>query len=222
VSCSQCAGIQDQFDDSAARKKLRHYRRRGPDRTTRLLIEALRDALETSDVRDGVLLDVGGGIGAIHHALLDGRLSRAVHIDASTAQISAARDETTRQGHSAMVEFVSGDFVALAESLPAADVVTLDRVICCFDDMDALVSRSGQKAGRFYGAVYPRKVAWMRVGIAALNLFQRLRGAAFRVFLHDPDAIDRVLRAAGLVPRTERYTLGWQVVVYARPAGAPR
>jgi hypothetical protein len=160
VSCSQCAGIQDQFDDSAVRKKLRHYRRRGPDRTTRLLIDILRDALETSDVRDGVLMDVGGGIGAIHHALLDGRVSRAVHIDASTAQIAAARDETT--------------------------------------------------------------LAWMRVAIAALNLFQRLRGSAFRVFLHDPDAIDRVLRSAGLVPRAERHTLGWLVVVYARPAGAHR
>jgi hypothetical protein len=105
---------------------------------------------------------------------------------------------------------------------PAADVVTLDRVICCFDDMDALVSRSGRKAGRFYGTVYPRKVAWMRVAIAALNLFQRLRGSAFRVFLHDPDAIDRVLRSTGLVPRAERHTLGWLVVVYARPAGAHR
>jgi methyltransferase family protein len=164
-----------------------------------------------------------GTIGdAIHHALLDGRVSRAVHIDASTAQIAAARDETTRQGHSAKVEFVFGDFVALSDTLPVADVVTLDRVICCFDDMDALVSRSGRKAGRFYGAVYPRKAAWMRVAIAALNLFQRLRGSAFRVFLHDPDAIDRVLRSTGLVPRAERHTLGWLVVVYARPAGAHR
>ena len=217
MSCSQCTGIQDQFDDAVVRKKLRQFRRRGPDRTTRLLIDALRDALEASDVQGGVLLDIGGGIGAIHHALLDGRLARAVHVDASSAQIAAAREETARQGHSASVEFVAGDFVALAEGLPTADVVTLDRVICCFDDMEGLVSRSARKAGRFYGAVFPRDVRWMRIGIAAINLIQRLKRTTFRVFLHDPAAIDRALRAAGLSPRAMRETLGWRVVVYARP-----
>ena len=216
MSCSQCSGIEDQFDAAAVRKKLRQFRRRGPDHTTRLLIDGVRAALEASDLRDGVLLDIGGGIGAIHHALLDGRVTRAIHVDASTAQIAAAREETERQGHSAKVEFVAGDFVAVADQVPRADVVTLDRVICCFDDMDGLVSRSAGKTGRFYGAVFPRKVAWMRVAIAALNVLQRLKRTTFRVFLHDPAAIDRALRAAGLVPRSERHTLGWHVVVYER------
>ena len=216
MSCSQCSGIEDQFDAAAVRKKLRQFRRRGPDHTTRLLIDGVRAALEASDLRDGVLLDIGGGIGAIHHALLDGRVTRAIHVDASTAQIAAAREETERQGHSAKVEFVAGDFVAVADQVPKADVVTLDRVICCFDDMDGLVSRSAGKTGRFYGAVFPRKVAWMRVAIAALNVLQRLKRTTFRVFLHDPAAIDRALRAAGLAPRSERHTLGWHVVVYER------
>lgn len=216
MSCSQCSGIEDQFDAAAVRKKLRQFRRRGPDHTTRLLIDGVRAALEASDLRDGVLLDIGGGIGAIHHALLDGRVTRAIHVDASTAQIAAAREETERQGHSAKVEFVAGDFVAVADQVPRADVVTLDRVICCFDDMDGLVSRSAGKTGRFYGAVFPRNVAWMRVAIAALNVLQRLKRTTFRVFLHDPAAIDRALRAAGLAPRSERHTLGWHVVVYER------
>lgn len=216
MSCSQCSGIEDQFDAAAVRKKLRQFRRRGPDHTTRLLIDGVRAALEASDLRDGVLLDIGGGIGAIHHALLDGRVTRAIHVDASTAQIAAAREETERQGHSAKVEFVAGDFVAVADQVPRADVVTLDRVICCFDDMDGLVSRSAGKTGLFYGAVFPRKVAWMRVAIAALNVLQRLKRTTFRVFLHDPAAIDRALRAAGLAPRSERHTLGWHVVVYER------
>jgi SAM-dependent methyltransferase len=216
MSCSQCAGIEGQFDAAAARKKLRRFRRRGPDRTTRLLIELIRDALDASDTRDAVLLDVGGGIGAIHHALLDGRVARAVHVDASTAQIAAAREETERQGHGARVDFVRGDFVALADELPAADIVTLDRVICCFDDMDRLVTRSARKAARFYGAVYPRDLVWMRIAIAAINVVQRLKRTGFRVFLHDPAAIDGVLRGVGLAPSAQRRTAGWHVVLYAR------
>jgi magnesium-protoporphyrin O-methyltransferase len=216
MSCAQCEGIESQFDDGEARKKLRHFRRRGPDKTTRLLIEELRAALSASGVADAVLLDIGAGIGAIHHELLDGRVSRAVHVDASTAQLAAAREETERRGHGSRVEFVFGDFVALADTLSPADIVTLDRVICCFDDMHGLVQRSARKAARFYGAVYPRKTGWMRVGIAAVNLIQRLKRNTFRVFLHDPAAIDAELRDAGLERRSRRQTVGWEVVVYAR------
>jgi SAM-dependent methyltransferase len=216
MSCAQCAGIEDQFDRGEARKKLRHFRRRGPDKTTRLLIEGLRAALSTSNTHDATLLDIGAGVGAIHHELLNGRVSRCVHVDASTAQLAAAKEETERRGHSARVEFMLGDFVALADTVPSADIVTLDRVICCFDDMHALVQRSARKAGRFYGAVYPRQVGWMRIGIAAINLLQQLKRSTFRVFLHDPAAIDAELRAAGLERTSRRRTLGWEVVVYAR------
>ena len=216
MSCAQCAGIEDQFDRGEARKKLRHFRRRGPDKTTRLLIEALRSALSASDAHDATLLDIGAGVGAIHHALLEDRVSRVVHVDASAAQLAAAKEETERRGHSARVEFVFGDFTALADTIPSADIVTLDRVICCFDDMHGLVQRSARKAGRLYGAVYPRQNGWMRIGIAGINLLQRFKRTTFRVFLHDPAAIDAELRAAGLQRKSQRQTLGWEVVVYAR------
>ena len=62
-----------------------------------LLIDALRVALDESGSGNFVLLDVGAGLGAIHHALLDGRVTQAVHIDASTAQLAVAREETARR-----------------------------------------------------------------------------------------------------------------------------
>jgi 2-polyprenyl-3-methyl-5-hydroxy-6-metoxy-1,4-benzoquinol methylase len=158
MSCTQCDGVEQQFDPAAATKSLRRYRRHGPDRTTRLLIDALRAALDESDARDAVLLDIGAGVGAIHHELLDGRVARAIHVDASTAHLTVAREETKRRSHGALVDFVHRDFVSIADVVPAADVVTLDRVICCYDDMDRLVSRSAEKAVRLYGAVYPRDV----------------------------------------------------------------
>ena len=221
MACSQCDGVQQQFDPAVAKRSLRRYRRRGPDRTTRLLIEALRAALDDLDARDALLLDVGAGIGAIHHELLDGRVTRAVHVDASSAHIRVAREEATRRGHAARTNFIYGDFVVIADTLAEADVVTLDRVICCYDDMPGLVSRSAGKASRLYGAVYPRETFWMSAGIAALNAFQRLRRSAFRVFLHDPGAIDAALRAAGLERRSLRRTLGWEVVVYTRSLPGP-
>ena len=217
MSCQQCCGIEQTFNDASIRKQLRRFRRRGPDKTTRMLIDDLRRVLAGDAAGRATLLDVGAGLGAIHHELLDDVVSRVVHVEASPAQLAAAREETLRRGHERVVEFLSGDFTALADQLSSADVVTLDRVICCFDDMERLVRLSAEKALRFYGAVFPRDLRWMRVAMSLINLVQRLKRSPFRVFLHSPRDIDAKLRSSGLLRRSERHTLGWHVVVYERP-----
>jgi magnesium-protoporphyrin O-methyltransferase len=212
VTCCQCEGIERQFGGKTARAELRRLRKRGPVPTTRLLVEALR--------REGVagasILDVGGGVGAVHHELLDAGARDAVHVDVSPDYLDVAREEAERRGHGGQVQFVRGDFVHVAPDLGAADVVTLDRVICCYPDMAALVERSAEKARRLYGAVYPREAWWMRLAIGATNVLMRLRRSAFRVYLHAPAAIDAALRRRGLERRSLQRTLGWEVAVYAR------
>ena len=216
MSCQQCCGITQQFNDKAGRKQLKRFRRRGPDKTTQMLIDELRRGIQADGRKDLTLLDIGAGVGAIHHALLNGVVSQATHIDASPGQLAAAREETGRRGHSEKVRFIEGDFTALASEVAPADIVTLDRVICCFDDMEHLVRLSASKAVRFYGAVYPRDVRWMHIGMGVINLIQRVKRSPFRVFLHDPRRVDALLRAAGLNLWSERRTAGWQAVVYRR------
>lgn len=216
MSQRQCCGIATEFNDRVTRRVLKRYRRRGPDRSTQLLVDQLRLAIGDRHAGNLTLLDIGAGIGVIHHELVNGTVVRATHVDAAPAQLRAAREETRRRGHEAVVEFLEGDFTALAGSVGSADIVTLDRVICCFDDMEALVRLSADKAARWYGAVFPRRTAWMRAGVALLNAVQRVRRSPFRVFMHDPRAIDAVLASAGLRRRSERHTLGWHAVVYER------
>ena len=216
MSCCQCEGIEELFDEASARKSLKRFRHRGPDRTTRLLLDGLRQVLNRDHAPHTTLLDVGAGIGVVHHELLPNDVERAVHVDASSAHLAAAREETERRGHLSLVEFLSGDFVAIADRVTPADVVTLDRVICCYNDMPRLVTLSAERAKRLYGAVYPRGTAVMRVGIAVINVIMRVKQSPFRSFLHDPTEIDTVLRATGLERRWMRRTLGWEVVVYER------
>lgn len=219
MSREQCCGIAKVFDTKSARKQLARFRRRGPDKTTRILIDALREVLATDGTRTALHLDVGAGLGAIHHELLGGPVSRTIHVDASPSQLEAAREETHRRGHQDDVTFLMGDFVSMADDLAPVDVVTLDRVICCYDDMDHLVRLSASKANRFYGAVFPRDVHWMHIAMAVINIIQRVKRSPFRVFLHDPRTILATLSEAGLRPRTARTTLGWEVVVYERADG---
>lgn len=212
VSCCHCQGLEQQFDRKTAERELRRYRRSGPTRSTRLLVEGLL----REGVADASLLDIGGGVGAVQHRLLEAGATSAVHVDVSASYIEAAREEATRRGDAGRVRFVHGDFVQLAPELGGADIVTLDRVICCYPDMEALVGSAADKARRLLGAVYPREAWWTRVGFALANLVQRLRRCSFRPFLHPPAAIDGALRSHGFGRRSLRRTSIWEIVVYAR------
>jgi len=212
MTCCQCQGAERVFSGLYVSRELRSYRRKGPRRTTRMLI----DALESEDIKGGTLLDIGGGIGAIQHELLRDGLANATAADAAPAYLEAARKEAERQGHADRVQFRHGDFVQLADELERADIVTLDRVICCYPDMRALVERSVDKALRLYGLVYPRDIWWTRLGNRLLNFYFWLLRNPFRVFVHSEGAVDGIVRAAGLEPRFRRLTPFWQIVVYSR------
>jgi len=212
MNCCLCDGLEDQFDRETAQRELRRFRRRGPIRSTGRLIEALRAA----DVSGAAILDVGGGIGAIHHALLDAGAYTAFQIDVSPAYIESAREETVRRGHANRVLFLRGDFVQWVNNIPDADIVTLDRVICCYPDMESLVRGAATKARRLVGAVYPRDTWSARLGVRLINLVLRLRRSAFRVYAHSPAAIAAVLRGQGFERISEQRTFVWDITVFAR------
>lgn len=214
VTCCQCEGLESQFGPETAERELRRFRRRGPIRSTRLLIDDVREA----GIAGASLLDIGGGIGAIHHTLLDSGTRDAVHVDVSANYIDAARDEAARRGHADRVRFVHGDFVQLSPSLADADIVTLDRVICCYPDMESLVSHAADRTRRIFGAVYPRDRWWVRLGVRSINALLRLRRSAFRVYVHSPAGIEVVLRSHGLEPMKRRRTAVWEIAIYTRRA----
>jgi magnesium-protoporphyrin O-methyltransferase len=200
------------FDRRDAEQRLRRYQRRGPEGTTRLLIDALRSA----GVADATVLDIGGGVGVVHHELLRAGAAQATDVDASSAYLAVARAESARQGHAARVTYLHGDFVARAAAIPAADIVTLDRVVCCYPDMPALVGLAAERAERLLGLVYPRDLWWVRLGVGAVNRVFAFQGTAFRIFCHPTAAVDAVVQQAGLALRAH-YTRGpWQVAVYGR------
>jgi magnesium-protoporphyrin O-methyltransferase len=217
MDCCQCRGIESQFDQAEAARKLREYRRSGPAKTTRVLL----DALAAEGVGGMTLLDIGGGVGALQHELLKAGAAHVTDVDASGAYLAAARSEAERQGHAGRTTFRYGNFVDLADEIAPADIVTLDRVICCYHDMPALVGRSSAKAQRLYGLVFPRDAWWVRAGVRAENALLWLQRTPFRVFAHRGEDVDAVAREKGLERRFARNVGIWQIVVYARQGGQP-
>lgn len=208
--CCQCQAIERQFDQRVAARQLKRYRKRGPARTTQMLIDALR----ARGIQGATLLDIGGGVGAIAHELLRAGAATATSVEASAAYIEAAREGVDGQGDADHVTYYHGDFVELAGQIEPADIVTLDRVICCYGDMESLVGLSSARARKLYGVVYPRDTWWVRLGVALINHTCRLRRQAFRAFVHPAEAVEGIVHSHGLERRFYRQTFIWQVVVY--------
>ena len=212
--CATTSRVESVFNDKLASHDLRRYRTKGPRRSTRLLVAALK----AEGVEGKTLLDIGGGIGAIQHELLDAGAASATSVEASRPYLNAARGESKRRGHAGRVHFRHGDFVELAPAIDAADVVTLDRVICCYADVHGLVSESAARTRMLYGLVYPRDTRLVRFGVTTVNLLLRLLRKPMRAFVHRVEDVERLVEAAGLRRHYLASAGVWQVAVYQRKA----
>lgn len=94
MHCCELASYDSQFDDKHARSDLERYLKDGPEDTTRALLDAIR----AEAIEGATLLDVGGGIGIIHHELLDAGVHSATHVDASAPYIAAPREKPRSAG----------------------------------------------------------------------------------------------------------------------------
>ena len=210
--CAHCEGVERFFDARLAQDELRAYRKNGPDETTRWLL----DEIKARDITGLSLLDIGGGIGAIQHDLMQAGASHAMNVDASSGYLSAARQEAERLGHADRVTYQHGDFVGLASQIDPADIVTLDRVICCYPDVQALVQLSSEHAQRFYGVIFPRDDLLPRLALPVFNSYFWLRRNPYRFFVHASSEVESIVKAQGFQQVFRRRTMFWQVLLYER------
>jgi magnesium-protoporphyrin O-methyltransferase len=212
MPCNCCEITDNAFSEAEARLEMRNYRKRGPARQTKLILEALRSLR----LKNAALLDIGGGIGAIYHELLNDVAREATHVDASSAYLREAKEETARRGNSERVQFIHADFTDVAPDLPQADVVTLDRVVCCYPDFRGLLKGAAGHSRSAIALTYPRETWYMRIGLSVVNFFQRLMRNPFRVFLHPVVEIESLLKNEGFEKTSIRRLFVWEMALYQR------
>jgi magnesium-protoporphyrin O-methyltransferase len=210
---SCCRAYEHAFDEDYAQGDLDDYRSKGPERSTRILLDLIRAA---TDVRGASVLDIGGGVGAVHHELLKDGAALAVDVDGSGAYIAASKQEAERLNHADRVTYQRGDFVELAGEVQPADIVTLDRVICCYPDLPALVGAAASKALRVIGLVWPRDTWWMQIGLWGFNVVERFSKYPLFQSFHRVADVDRVIGEAGLRVHASRNAGMWHARVYVR------
>ena len=210
-SC-HCEATDRHFTVERAREELATYRRKGPTGTARSILKCLPDL----DSATETVLDIGAGIGVLQHELLGRGVRSAVHLEAASAYVEIAREESARRGYESRVTFRHGDLESLADSLPPADIVTLDRVVWCYPQLEPLIRISTQKARRYYALSFPHDRWYVRADTWWQNFRRRRAGNAFRTFVHPIARIRSLVQEAGLRLLCSRRTLVWEVLVYRR------
>lgn len=215
LSVPTCCGqnYDRAFNARTAARELRRYRRRGPRGATGRLLRSIVTRLPTDSPS---VLDIGGGVGVLQHELAGAGAREVTAVDASGHYLQVLGSEVRRLGYGDRHRAHEGDIVSIAAELDEADIVTLDKVICCYPNMRELVEASAQKSKALYGIVVPMDGVVLRAGFLVLNRFLRLFRCDFQVFLHPHQGIDAVLQDAGFGLVHQESAFPWAVRLYAR------
>jgi len=205
------------FDEWAAANARRARRGRSAP-----IIRAMLDDLTDVGLEGRTLLDVGCGAGDLALGALDRGAASVAGIDLGFGAIDHARTLADERGYWERARFEVGD--GSRASLDPADVVVMNRVVCCYADPERLLRNVLPAAGSVvaWSAPVDQGVAGFvnRMLVRTSAVWYRLRESkfrGFRAFVHDLDLIDERVRAAGFTEqRRERHHFVWELSVYTR------
>jgi 2-polyprenyl-3-methyl-5-hydroxy-6-metoxy-1,4-benzoquinol methylase len=215
--CCSPKGYRSIFSEKRARAEARRYRRRGLDRTSQRIAELLK--------RQGIvgrtLLEVGGGIGAIQIELLRAGITRAVNIELTPTYEEAAQGLLREAGLEDRVERRVMDFAEATSEVEAADVVIMNRVLCCYPDMPKLAGAAAGHTREVLVVSFPKERWWTRAVISVADLALRVARQQFQVFLHPPDKIVATAERHGLTTVSTQISFFWEVTSLRRKTAVP-
>jgi magnesium-protoporphyrin O-methyltransferase len=177
--------------------------------------------LEREGVEGATVLEVGGGVGAIQIELLKRGAERTVNLELSAAYDLEADRLLREAGFEGRAERRLADIAADPADVEPADVVVLNRVVCCYPDYERLLGAVAEHARRLVVFSYPPRNVVSRLLVASQNIFFRLLGREFRTFAHPPAAMLAVLEQRGFRRSFAHHTVVWRAAGLERaPAAA--
>jgi 2-polyprenyl-3-methyl-5-hydroxy-6-metoxy-1,4-benzoquinol methylase len=212
MNCCTQRGLNQTFTPRVARMEIDDYRRNGLDKNDRLLAQAIIQR----GVQGASVLEIGGGIGSIQIELLKAGAVRTMDVDISEGYVAGARELARLLGFADVTEYRVLDFAHEAQSVESADLVVMNRVVCCYPDMPALLKPAAERARKVLALTFPRESWWMRAGQRVMNFGLRVARRDFRVFVHSHRAIIQIARDAGLQPVSDRWRGLWRMIVFER------
>jgi magnesium-protoporphyrin O-methyltransferase len=205
AGCCDPTDYRRLFSRKSAARDARRFRRRGLTGTARALVEL------AGEVSGATVLDVGGGIGAIELVLLAAGAERATNVEISGGYEEQATALLAERGLADRVDRRVADFVTEGAAVEPHDLVVLHRVVCCYPDVDALMTAAADHALTRLVLTYPQERLPIRLGLRVINLWLRVSGCGFRTYVHPVARILGAAEARGLrLERRERGGFVWE------------
>jgi magnesium-protoporphyrin O-methyltransferase len=206
------AQLSDVFSDDVSRKDADRYRRRGVPRRARKLIAAIESIVS---LRGRRTLEIGVGVGAVTIELLRRGAASATGVDAVASQLEHARALAAEKGVADRLELVQSDFTATTQ-IAKADLVVLDRVVCCYPDWHGLLGAAAAHADVGLALTYPRDVWWVRAVWWLGGLWLKFAHDGFRLYIHPPQQMHALLATRGFTPRVVGHYYMWEIAIASR------
>jgi len=210
--CCTPKGYRQIFSERGAQRQARGYRRQGLDGTSRQIVDLLKER----GVEGLTLLEVGGGIGAIQIELLKAGLASAVSVELTPSYEESAAELLREAGLQARVERKVMDFVHAAAEVGAADIVVMNRVVCCYPDLPRLEGAAAAHARQMLVMSFPKERWWSRVVVWMANIGMAMTRREFRIFLHSVAQIAAIGESNGLKRSPTRAGIFWEIAMMQR------
>jgi magnesium-protoporphyrin O-methyltransferase len=192
--CCSAGGCEEIFNRRFARRSLDKLRRKGlGDLEREMIALASEPGLEGARV-----LEIGGGIGALQAELLGAGADRGEVVEIVAAYEPYARELARERGLEERTSFQVADVLQDPDAVVPADVVLMNRVVCCSPDGVELARRAASLARRSLVLSFPRDAVWVRAGVRVVNAGFALFGRSFRVFAHRRSALVAAIEGEGL------------------------
>jgi spermidine synthase len=205
------------FRPEAARQSLETYRRKGLGSLSRGMVEAAI----AHGVDGARVLDIGGGIGALQSELLRAGAEHGEIVELVGSYRECAHELARENGLEGRVSYRVADLLESAEAVDDADVVILNRVVCCSPDGIELAGAAARLTRRTLLMSFPRDVFWARAAVRLLNAGFWAMRRSFRTFVHPAASLLAVVEAEGLRPVNRGNDTFWEFVALSRERPAP-
>ncbi len=174
-------------------------------------------ALASEPGLDGTrVLEIGGGIGALQAELLGAGAEQGEVVELVAAFEPYARELALERGLEERTSFRVADVLEEPEAVPPADVVLMNRVVCCSPDGVDLARRAAALARRSLVFSFPRDVFWVRGVVRLVNAGFAIFGRSFRLFVHPRAALVAAAEAEGLRLSGGGHGVAWEFAAFDR------
>jgi 2-polyprenyl-3-methyl-5-hydroxy-6-metoxy-1,4-benzoquinol methylase len=152
------------------------------------------------------VLDIGCGVGSLHLTLLKEGADQSLGVDLSEGMLEEAKRFAQEFGVTERTEYLTGDFTQLSQSIPENDITILDKVVCCYEDVDFFANIDEDSTNLCLS--HPQENLLMKLSLKALDL----AGIFISIFI-----LLAQLGKCGLscsVDLVWKRPTSWQVLVY--------